>query len=672
MIKLFTILFFLHTLLKLICADSEENVIKLFNGDVFEKVGTGGWIVRFDNSSTFNETASSDEWVKLVESWVNGKSYRVNKNIGFGEYNCETSGNNCEGFSFEDFPTYVTFLNGSAYETDSVGTYYENLDVFLERMATVKNLQYTPSVILEDKNFARYMAKNTWFIKFYSPKCTYSRSLAPEWTKVTDELYTDMRSKGINFAEVDCLEFGSICQSNKVDGYPTLFLYNDGKKIEEFSGTNDYKSLKEYILKLEERFPLKKTASEKPDNINIDHELSVVDITPENFDKLTSTKPYFIKFFSPRCSHCITLAPTWLKLSEKTGKDIGIGEVNCIKHYNFCNSKKISGYPTLQLFDGTQMKQYSGNRSLESLADFALRLTGSKLETLNIKNFESTLDSSESLYVYFNSVDTGGKYLATIKKVMKQNLKGSHFYELLDTELLKNHTSNIDSAVPHLFMVRNRKFEEYTKSLEKEDEITEWVQNPTKSNLLQLDQKIIPGDVSDKNYFMALIYKKANRDLLDTNLDALIDTATEYDTYTDDKPTITFSWGFYEDLNFRMSTILRLSDTTFPSLVIRSQSNGAISHYSFKDKSSALTVENINDFIEKTIKGNERSQKVETTIPSSNSDSDSIQTYLKTKTSETSTFILGFVIFLVVIFILWKIKNSRKSKTPYIPVSKGV
>ena len=55
-------------------------------------------------------------------------------------------------------------------------------------------------------------------------RCGHCKKLAPTWTQIASHF----RNK-LNIAEVNCEAHKSICKSQDVQGYPSLFLYTGGK-----------------------------------------------------------------------------------------------------------------------------------------------------------------------------------------------------------------------------------------------------------------------------------------------------------------------------------------------------------------------------------------------------------------------------------------------------------
>jgi len=56
---------------------------------------------------------------------------------------------------------------------------------------------------------------------------------------------------------------------------------------------------------------------------------TVLSLTADNFDKLTSSGIWFIKFFAPWCGHCQKLAPVWEELGHELQYKVNVGKVDC-------------------------------------------------------------------------------------------------------------------------------------------------------------------------------------------------------------------------------------------------------------------------------------------------------------------------------------------------------
>ena len=66
--------------------------------------------------------------------------------------------------------------------------------------------------------------------------------------------------------------------------------------------------------------------------------------------KLILDKPWFILFFSPKCSFCNDFKPTWEEFHAKNKGEINIGSIDCTseKSQLLCMEYNIMGYPTLK------------------------------------------------------------------------------------------------------------------------------------------------------------------------------------------------------------------------------------------------------------------------------------------------------------------------------------
>ncbi|OWB80845.1 hypothetical protein B5S32_g5155 [[Candida] boidinii] len=115
---------------------------------------------------------------------------------------------------------------------------------------------------------------------------------------------------------------------------------------------------------------------ELPEPLNID-----------NFDQVTSEGIHFIEFFSPYCSHCKHLAPTWRQLYsefKEEGSKLGISihQVDCVMSGDLCSREAIRFYPNLRLYvpnsqgtGGRMIEAYPGNkkREVESFKEYLIQ-----------------------------------------------------------------------------------------------------------------------------------------------------------------------------------------------------------------------------------------------------------------------------------------------------------
>jgi len=143
---------------------------------------------------------------------------------------------------------------------------------------------------------------------------------------------------------------------------------------------------------------------------------NVVDLTPENFDKVVDgSKGAFVEFFAPWCGHCKKLAPDWDTLGASfEGKDVVIGKVDADAHKELGSRFDVHGYPTLKWFPkgSTTPEEYNGGRDLESLSAFVTEKSGARSKTkkaaasnvvvLDSHNFDKIVkDSSKDVLVEF-------------------------------------------------------------------------------------------------------------------------------------------------------------------------------------------------------------------------------------------------------------------------------
>jgi thioredoxin-like negative regulator of GroEL len=83
------------------------------------------------------------------------------------------------------------------------------------------------------------------FIFLKANWCGHCKALKPIYNKAA-ERSTDANVK-TQFAAVDCGTFSSICQKFKIEGYPTLKLFKNGKVYKDYSKERTAKAILQFL-----------------------------------------------------------------------------------------------------------------------------------------------------------------------------------------------------------------------------------------------------------------------------------------------------------------------------------------------------------------------------------------------------------------------------------------
>ncbi|XP_053327632.1 dnaJ homolog subfamily C member 10 isoform X2 [Spea bombifrons] len=127
-----------------------------------------------------------------------------------------------------------------------------------------------------------------------------------------------------------------------------------------------------------------------------DDDLEIVTLDRGEFDgAVNSGEVWFINFYSPRCSHCHDLAPTWREFAKEMDGLLRIGAVNCGDDRMLCRSQGINSYPSLYIYRaGMNPVKYFGERTTEDLANFAMQFVSSTVTELWAGNFRSSIENA--------------------------------------------------------------------------------------------------------------------------------------------------------------------------------------------------------------------------------------------------------------------------------------
>ena len=84
----------------------------------------------------------------------------------------------------------------------------------------------------------------------------------------------------------------------------------------------------------------------------------------------TSGKNGMVKFFQPWCGHCTSMKPAWDEVSANAHSSVFVADVNCSDQADLCQENGVQGYPTIKVYNGGEVTDYSGGRDVDALTSF--------------------------------------------------------------------------------------------------------------------------------------------------------------------------------------------------------------------------------------------------------------------------------------------------------------
>lgn len=105
---------------------------------------------------------------------------------------------------------------------------------------------------------------------------------------------------------------------------------------------------------------------------------------------------WFINYYSPQCSHCHDLAPTWRRLAHKLEGIVRIGAVNCQDDFMLCRQQNIRGYPSLIFYNpnGASSK-FNGAKEEEYLMEFIVKNLPEYWFSMRKENYEHVTQKTD-------------------------------------------------------------------------------------------------------------------------------------------------------------------------------------------------------------------------------------------------------------------------------------
>jgi len=200
---------------------------------------------------------------KLAPTWDElAKVFEKDEQVKIAKIDCTQHQAPCQEHEVKGYPTLHYFRAGSKVETYKGARTLAELKDFVNTAkgeaseggsddGKVPDLKPVPAVVVLDKdNFEEKTKTGVVFVKFFAPWCGHCKRLAPTWEDLAKK-YKD--NAGVTIGHVDCTAAENanraLCDANGVNGFPTLNIYKDGEKAEEYSGKRDLESLSAFVEK---------------------------------------------------------------------------------------------------------------------------------------------------------------------------------------------------------------------------------------------------------------------------------------------------------------------------------------------------------------------------------------------------------------------------------------
>lgn len=232
-------------------------------------------------------------------------------------------------------------------------------------------------------------------VMYYAPWCHWCTKLKPVYNEFAAE-YEQRNANNANafkIASLDCESNKEIANELDLEGFPTIILYSRDKKV-EYQGDRS----KDALMKFTESNHDNSGGAKKGNNnrqsnqgnkknINKANENTssffgqdskVVLLNDKNFDMKAKTlkgvsTPVIILFFAPWCHWCNQIKPVWNDIAKSAKQGVTVAALDCTKYPVVGDFLGIDGYPTIKLYQGSDLSSevpYFGERSVNGVTSF--------------------------------------------------------------------------------------------------------------------------------------------------------------------------------------------------------------------------------------------------------------------------------------------------------------
>lgn len=221
--------------------------------DTFEKhISSGHHFVKFYAPWCGHCQKLAPTWEELANSLRNDDSVSISK------IDCTQHRWICGQFDIQGYPTLLWIEDGKKVDKYTGQRTHEELKAYVSTMLRKTSEQTTVKtdtsesttyavLSLTGESFKHGVEKGVSFVKFFAPWCGHCKRLALTWEQLGKKFFLN---ENVRIAKVDCTLNVSkeLCNEQEIDGFPTLYLYRDGRKISEYNGSRNLDDLYEFVM----------------------------------------------------------------------------------------------------------------------------------------------------------------------------------------------------------------------------------------------------------------------------------------------------------------------------------------------------------------------------------------------------------------------------------------
>ncbi|KAI8331277.1 hypothetical protein EDC96DRAFT_34785 [Choanephora cucurbitarum] len=254
--------------------------------------------------------------------------------------------------------------------------------------------------------------------------------IEPIWTQLVEK-YQGQAS----FGRLNCDTHKAYCQEKGIVKLPTIQSNINGGDWKEFTGAFTYPNVDRFI-------------QENCVSRNLEGNSIEVKRSAQLKAMIESKEPWFVKFYAPWCGHCKKLEPVWADMAKQLKGKVNVAEVNC--EDTICQEYRVTGLPTLAYYVHGASLKYNGARDLDKLVQYALKMSGSPVHTIETDTeLDKLLKESDVNLVYVTHGKEKGDF-HILERAAPQFMETIPFYTTSDPKTASRFglkTSSLPAAV---------------------------------------------------------------------------------------------------------------------------------------------------------------------------------------------------------------------------------